>query len=144
MYQIFLHVHHYLAFIAIILLAWATINGILGMNSEKIFEDSHRKTNLFALIATHTMLLIGLVLLVVSPVAQMAFSDMGASMKDSVTRKAIVEHPTMNILAAILVTVGNAKSKKAVGNGKKFKFTMIFFGLALLFILSRLPFEKLF
>lgn len=144
MYQIFLHVHHYLAFIAIILLAWATINGILGMNSEKMFEDSHRKTNLFALIATHTMLLIGLVLLVVSPVAQMAFSDMGAAMKDSVTRKAIVEHPTMNILAAILVTVGNAKSKKAVGNGKKFKFTMIFFGLALLFILSRLPFEKLF
>ncbi len=144
MYQIFLNLHHYLAFIALILLAWATINGIMGMNSEKIFEDSHRKTNLFALIATHTMLLLGLVLLVISPVAEMAFGDMATAMKDAATRKAIIEHPTTNIIAAVLVTIGNAKSKKALGNGKKFKFTMIFFGLALLLILSRLPYEKLF
>jgi hypothetical protein len=55
-----------------------------------------------------------------------------------------VEHPFMNIIAAVLVTIGNAKSKKAIGNGRKFKVSMIFFGLALILILSRLPFEKLF
>ena len=144
MYSVILTIHHYLAFIALVLLAWATLNGIMGNSSEKLFEESHRKTNVFALIATHTMLLIGIVLLLVSPIAQMAFSDMGAAMKDSVIRKAVVEHPTVNIIAAVLVTVGNAKVKRATGNGKKFKTTMIFFGAALILILSRLPFEKLF
>ena len=144
MYEIILNIHHYLAFVALALLAWATINGIMGTTSERIFENSHRKTNLFALISVHTMLLLGILLLIISPNAQAAFSDMGLTMKDSYLRKTYIEHPTTNIIAAVLVTIGNAKSKKALVNGKKFKFSMIFFGAALLLILSRLPWEKLF
>ena len=144
MYEIILNIHHYLAFVALALLIWATVNGVMGTTSEKIFEESHRKTNLFALISVHTMLLLGLILLAVSPGAQAAFGDMGLTMKDSVLRKMYVEHPTVNIIAAVLVTIGNARSKKSIGNGKKFKATMIFFGAALLLILSRLPWERLF
>ena len=144
MYSIILQAHHWIAFIALALLAYATINGAIGSNSEKVFDDSHRKINLFALISTHTMLLLGIVLLIISPVAQTAFADMGAAMKDGAIRKAVVEHPTMNIIAAVLVTIANAKSKKAVGNGRKFKVSMIYFGLALILILSRLPFDRLF
>ncbi len=143
-YSIILNAHHYLAFIALLLLLLATINGIMGSTSEKIFDDSHRKINLFALISTHTMLLLGLVLLAISPIAQNAFSDMAATMKDGALRKAVIEHPTTNILAAVLVTIGNAKSKKSIGHGKKFKSTAIFFGLGLVLILSRLPWERLF
>jgi hypothetical protein len=144
MYSIILQAHHWIAFIALALLAYATINGAIGSNTEKVFDDSHRKINLFALISTHIMLLLGIVLLIISPIAQNAFADMGAAMKDGAIRKAVVEHPTMNIIAAVLVTIGNAKSKKAIGNGRKFKVSMIFFGLALVLILSRLPFERLF
>lgn len=144
MYSIILQAHHWIAFIALALLAYATINGAIGSNSEKVFDDSHRKINLFALISTHIMLLLGIVLLIISPIAQTAFADMGAAMKDGAVRKAVVEHPSMNIIAAVLVTIGNAKSKKAIGNGRKFKVSMIFFGLALILILSRLPFERLF
>lgn len=144
MYSIILQAHHWIAFIALALLAYATINGAIGSNTEKVFDDSHRKINLFALISTHIMLLLGIVLLIISPIAQNAFADMGAAMKDGAIRKAVVEHPTMNIIAAVLVTIGNAKSKKAIGNGRKFKVSMIFFGLALVLILSRLPFEGLF
>jgi hypothetical protein len=144
MYSTILMLHHYIAFIAILLLAYATINGAIGANSEKVFEEYHRKINVFALISCHTMLLLGLILLAVSPIAEVAFADMGAAMKDSVLRKAVVEHPFTNIIAVVLATIGNAKSKKAIGNGRKFKVSMIFFGLALVLILSRLPFEKLF
>jgi hypothetical protein len=140
MRETLLHIHHYLAFAVLVLLAWATINGIIGNSSEKIWEAKHRKVNLFGLIATHTMFLIGLILLVLT----LGNADMGAIMKDSLARKTYVEHPTVGVLAAILVTIGNAKSKKEINNGKKFKSTMIFYGLALVLILSRLPFEKLF
>ncbi len=144
MYSIILQAHHWIAFISLALLSFATINGAIGSNSEKIFEDSHRKINVFALVSTHIMLLLGIILLIISPIAQNAFADMGTAMKDSSTRKAIIEHPFTNIIAVVLATVGNAKSKKAIGNGRKFKVSMIYFGLALLLILSRLPYEKIF
>jgi hypothetical protein len=57
-------------------------------------------------------------------------------MKDSFyLRKRTCRAPNNKYNYAVLVTIGNAKSKKS--NGKKIKFTMIFFGAALLLILSR-------
>ncbi|UTA67317.1 MULTISPECIES: hypothetical protein [Emticicia] len=139
MYQIIQPIHSYLAYLTLILLAYATINGISGVSNEKAFEEKHLKVNKFALIATHTMFLLGILLLFTSPIAQSAFADMKAAMKDKTLRLYAVEHPTINLIAVILVTVGNARVKRAVGNGKKFKQTMIFFGLALVLILSRIP-----
>ena len=139
MYSIIQPIHSYLAFAALFLLGFATINGILGSNSEKAFEAKDANINKFALIATHTMFLLGLILLFVSPIAQAAFADMKSAMKDSDVRKAVVEHPFVNIIAVILVTIGNARVKRAIGNGRKFKQTAIFFGVALLLILSRIP-----
>lgn len=139
MYSVILTIHSYLAFVALALLAAATINGIIGSTSEKSFEASHLKINKFALIATHTMFLLGLILLFVSPNVQSAFSNMKGTMSNSVNRGAYIEHPTINLIAVVLVTIGNARVKRAVGNGRKFKQTAIFFGLALVLILSRIP-----
>ncbi|UBM60855.1 hypothetical protein LAG90_09430 [Marinilongibacter aquaticus] len=140
MQQIILTIHHYLAFVVVILLAWAAINGFSGTKGDKIWEEKYRKVNLFALIATHTMFLLGLILIVLA----LSNADMASIMKNAAARKAYVEHPAVGILAAILVTIGNAKSKKTIGNGKRFKATFVYFGLALLLILTRLPYEKLF
>ncbi len=142
MYQIIQPLHSYIAFAALALLALATFNGISGTFNNKMFEETHRKTNLFALIATHTQFLLGLLLLATSPITEIAFADFGAAMKDSTLRLHALEHPTINILAVILVTIGNARVKRAIVNGVKFKQTMIFFGLALLLILSRIPWGK--
>ncbi len=139
MYSVILTIHSYLAFVALALLAAATINGIIGSTSEKSFEANHLKINKFALIATHTMFLLGLILLFVSPNAQAAFADMKTTMSNSASRSAYIEHPTINLIAVVLVTIGNARVKRAVGNGRKFKQTAIFFGLALVLILSRIP-----
>ncbi len=139
MYSIILPIHSYLAFAALLLLAIAAINGILGTGKEKAFETRDGNFNKFALIATHTMFLLGLILLFVSPGAQTAYADMKMTMKDSVLRSAYVEHPTINFIAVLLVTIGNARVKRAVGNGRKFKQTAIFFSLALILILSRIP-----
>lgn len=139
MYNIIQPIHSYLAFAALLLLLYATINGILGSGNEKAFEAKDANINKFALIATHTMFLLGLILLFVSPIAQSAFADMKTAMKDSTVRAAVIEHPFVNIIAVALVTIGNARVKRAVGNGRKFKQTAIFFGIALLLILSRIP-----
>jgi len=139
MYPIIQPIHSYLAYLTLFLLAFATINGIMGNSSQKAFEEKDLRINKFALIATHTMFLLGIILLFISPITQTAFGDMKATMKDATLRKYAVEHPTINLIAVVLVTIGNARVKRAVGNGKKYKQTMIFFGLALVLILSRIP-----
>jgi ACR3 family arsenite efflux pump ArsB len=141
MYDIIKPLHSYLAFAALALLVWATVNGFIGASANRVFNEKDRKINLFALIATHTMLLLGIILLIISPMAESAFKDMGATMKNSSLRSAVVEHPIINIIAAALVTVGNAKSKRGLNNGAKFKATWLFYGLGLLLILSRIPYS---
>jgi len=51
--------------------------------------------------------LIGLLLLMNSPIVHAAMRDMEATMADRALRQVVVEHPTLMVLAAILVTIGS-------------------------------------
>jgi hypothetical protein len=55
-----------------------------------------------------------------------------------------VEHISVNIIAVILATVNNAKNKKAIADAAKHKNALIFTLVALLLILSRIPWKLLF
>ncbi|MEK6546962.1 MAG: hypothetical protein AABZ56_01470, partial [Bacteroidota bacterium] len=60
------------------------------------------------------------------------------------TRLIAVEHITVNILAIVLATVNNAKNKKAIADAAKHKNALIFTAIALVLILSRIPWKLLF
>ncbi|CAM4175987.1 hypothetical protein EWU23_07630 [Cytophagaceae bacterium 50C-KIRBA] len=144
MYAILLNVHSYLRWLVLILGILAIYRGFKGAQSGAPFTESDRKSGLFFLISVHTQLLIGLLLyFVFSPVTQAAFADFGAAMKDPAIRLIAVEHITVNILAAILVTVAYSKNKKAIADAQKHKNAWLLFGIALLLILSRIPWSRL-
>ena len=65
-------------------------------------------------------------------------------MKDSSARLLAVEHPIVMILAIVLITIGWSKHKKQVKSESKFKTFTIFYGLALVLILSRIPWSNWF
>ncbi|MEO8934762.1 MAG: hypothetical protein ABI295_10690, partial [Xanthomarina sp.] len=95
---------------------------------------------LFSLIVSHIQLLIGLVLYFVSPrFSLFSESGMGAVMKSSVDRLYLVEHPLVNIIAIALITIGYSKHKKKLISDAKFKTLSIFYTLALVLFLSRIP-----
>ncbi len=140
MYTGLQHAHSFIAYIALVLLIVASINAIIGMTSNREFKEVDRKLSLFALIFTHTQLLIGLVLYFVSPLVQ-SFS---VAMKDSTLRLYALEHPLINIIAVILITVGFSKHKKAATSQAKFKSIAILFSLGTILILSRIPWNAWF
>ncbi|MHA8057163.1 hypothetical protein [Aquirufa nivalisilvae] len=144
MYAILLNVHSYLRWLVLILGILAIYRGFKGAQSGAPFTESDRKSGLFFLISVHTQLLIGLLLyFVFSPITQAAFADFGAAMKDPAVRLIAVEHITVNILAAILVTVAYSKNKKTIADAQKHKNAWLLFGIALLLILSRIPWSRL-
>jgi hypothetical protein len=50
----------------------------------------------------------------------------------------------MNIIAIVLATINNAKNKKAIADAAKHKNALIFTIVALVLILSRIPWNLLF
>jgi hypothetical protein len=110
-------------------------NAFFGLNAKRIFTAKDRKIALFALIATHIQLLVGLVLYFLSPLGFAALSQMA----NGILRLTAVEHPFTNIIAIVLITIGWSKHKKTTDDGKKFKSIAIFYSIGLLLILSRIP-----
>lgn len=79
-----------------------------------------------------------------SPWYQALKNDAAAVMADKSTRLLAVEHPIMMILALVLITIGWSKHKKKTTDAAKFKTFIIFYGLGLLFILSKIPWSNWF
>ena len=87
---------------------------------------------MFALIFTHIQLVIGLITYFVSP---LGLASLG-QMSDKALRLTSLEHPLINIIAIVLITIGWSKHKKLTDATAKFKTFAVFYGLGLLLILS--------
>lgn len=138
-------VHSYWAYLVLIVLIVAVVNAIIGLTSKKEFKSKDLRLGLFTLIFSHIQLLIGLGWYFMSPVYKtMKVTGMGMMMKNAQTRLLAVEHPIAMILAIALITVGWSKHKKQTTDGAKFKTFAIFYGVALLLVLSRIPWNQWF
>ncbi|UQD55435.1 hypothetical protein [Flavobacterium sp. K5-23] len=140
MYEFIKMFHSGWAYIALLLLVVAVINSFIGMASKKEFTAKDRKIAILGLIGTHTQLLIGLILYVVSP---LGIASLG-QMSDKALRLTSLEHPLINIIAITLITIGWMKHKKLTTSESKFKTFSIFYTLGLVLILSRIPWSMWF
>jgi uncharacterized membrane protein len=129
-YTVFKHLHSGLRFVVLILIVLAVIQALSGLFGKKAYTEGNRKINLFAMISAHTQLLIGLVLYFISPLVQFGSS----TMKDATIRYWTVEHIVMMVIALVLITIGHAKSKKALTTESKHKSIAVFYTIALVIV----------
>lgn len=128
------------AYIALLILIVAVVNAVMGFFSDKPFKEKDLRIPLFTLIVFHLQLIIGLIAYYTSNYYDtMRSVGMGEVMKQSELRLMLVEHPLMMILAIILITIGFSKHKKQKSDKGRFKTIMLFYGIALLLVLSRIP-----
>lgn len=146
MYTGILHLHSFWAYLVLGVLLVTVVNSILGLAGKKQFVDKDLRLALFSLIVTHIQLLLGLVLWVVSPLGLKAItgSGMGVVMKDSILRLNSFEHPLMMIIAVVLITMGFSKHKNKATDTARFKTIVIFYSIALVVVLSRIPWGQWF
>ncbi len=135
MYLFLKNFHSGWAYLVLLLLFIVTILSIFGWTSKKAFTPTNKKLALFALIFSHIQLVVGLILWFVSPLGKAGMS----SLSDASVRLTAIEHPLINIVAIVLITIGWSKHKKLVDGETIFKNFAVFYGLALLLILSRIP-----
>lgn len=133
MESILKHAHSGMRWLALGLLIYAIVNALLKKN-KGTYTDNDKLVSVLTLSFVHLQVVVGLVLYFMQG-RMNGFSEMS----EKLPRLYALEHPLMMLIAAVLITIGHSKSKKAVEDSKKFKTTYVFFGLGLILILSRIP-----
>ena len=142
MYAILKTVHSYWAFLVLIFLTGIVINSLIGRFSGRLFSSKDLRISLLGLVFSHIQLLIGFILYFVSPWFDQ-FSQLGMGiMKNAESRLYLIEHPLINIIAIILITMGWSMHKRQSDSSKKFLRIALFYGLGLLFLLTRIPWDS--
>lgn len=133
MYSGLVHAHSGLRWIALILLVVAVITAIGKWQGQSGYTDGNRKLYLFTLISVHTQLILGLLLLFISPKVNFGM------LSEKLYRFYSVEHTAGMLIAIALITVGYSRSKRATDATTKQRLVGIFYGLGLLLILASIP-----
>lgn len=133
LYTTLLALHSGFRYIVLLFIGLALLLSVIGLFGKKNYTETNRKVSLFAMISTHTQLLIGIILYFFSPLVN--YSNMAEAMKNTLTRYWTVEHSIMMLFAIILITVGHSRSKKAAQAINKHRAIALYYGLAILVIL---------
>ncbi len=141
--EIMQFIHSYWAYLVLVVLVLATGNALLKFFGDKEFDAKDFRISLFALITMHIQLLIGIILFFTKDYfgTIKEVGGMGEVMKNSELRNLIIEHPTTMIIAVALVTIGYSKHKKKLVSKPKFKMLAIFYTLALILVLAKIPWK---
>tara|TARA_Y100001970_G_scaffold169420_1_gene207149 strand:+ start:4695 stop:5132 length:438 start_codon:yes stop_codon:yes gene_type:complete len=141
-YDVIKTVHSYWAFLVIIILTLIVINSIIAKFSGRAFNTKDLRLSLFGLIFSHIQLLIGLILYFTSPWFNQFYQIGMDLLKNAESRLYLIEHPLINIVAIIFITLGWSLHKRQLDSSKKFLRIGIFYGLGLIFLLSRIPWDS--
>ncbi|MFC2125589.1 hypothetical protein ACFLU5_12330 [Bacteroidota bacterium] len=143
MYNIFLFLHSWLRWLALVLLLVASIRAIYGLIEKKTFTNKDDKITLVAVSLLHLQLLFGVILYsILSPLTKAAFSNFSAAMKDGLLRYWAVEHIFVMLLSVAIAQIGRIMIKRSKTDTAKFKNELIYFLFAFILIISRIPWDE--
>jgi cytochrome bd-type quinol oxidase subunit 1 len=130
MYTILKEAHNGIGLLLVFLLLIVVVFVLVRSLLKKPFNKTVKIAALIGMITVHLQILIGIVLYLVSPLGLSNFS--GESMKHTVSRLYIVEHPIGMLAAAILITIGHKQSKKeSLSDNARYMRLLIYYVLGL-------------
>lgn len=135
LYKIVDHAHSGLRYVVLALLLAAIFQALGKRRSGEVYPEKN-KIALYAFMATHVQLLLGLVLYLFLT-QKFNFADF--DMSNKVERFYGVEHLTGMLVGIALITIGYIKAKRQMGINKGWKTIALFYTLGLLVILAMIP-----
>lgn len=139
MYSFLLALHSLVRWFVLASLLFAIYRGYRGWLLKKPFSKLDEQVRWITATIAHIQLIFGLWLYFISPIVSYFLHNF----KDAVHNRQIrffgMEHITMMLTAIVLITIGSAKAKRKTTDIAKFKTMAIWFTIALLVILSSIP-----
>ena len=124
-----LHLHNALRWVVLLLLIWNLVQAITK-------KESIRSSSLLLMIASHTMLLIGLYQTIAGRYGwtKLNLPEGSSVMSDSFYRFFLIEHPVLMITSIVLITLARGKAKQL-----NYRSVTWLLGIALVLILAGIP-----
>jgi len=139
MYLILLALHSLLRWFVLLSLLFAIYRGFRGWLFTKTYSRVDDNSRVAAATAAHIQLVAGLWLYFISPIVSYFLNNFKEAMHERQIRFFGMEHITMMLTAIVLITIVSAKAKRKTADKEKFKTIAIWFTIALLLILSSIP-----
>jgi hypothetical protein len=139
MYATLLPLHSMMRWLVLASLLFTLYRAYRGwLGKHPFIALDNRARHLTATIA-HVQLILGLWLYFVSPLVEYFLEAPGAAMHIRPMRFFGIEHSSMMLSAIVLITVASARAKRRPTDAQKFKTLAIGYTIALLIILSSIP-----
>lgn len=122
--------------------AYAIFRAATGLLAKGGWLPADDKARKIFPITLDIQVVLGSLLAFVSPITQMAYSNMGAAMADKTLRYYAVEHALIAVAAITLAHIGSAKIRRIKESRKKFQMLLTFHGLAMVLLVSRIPWDR--
>lgn len=141
MYAALLHSHNLLRWVILALGVYAFVRAAQGVSGDRPYASA-RRAGVFFTASLHLQLLLGLALFLVSPFIKALLADMRATMSDAATRFFVAEHPTVMVVAIVLMTIGGIVAKNAANDAARHRKLLIFTGITMVMILWAIPWAR--
>ena len=134
-YSILVHLHSIARWLLLVGLIFSIFIALYNYLSKRAAGKTGRQIHFLTGTISHIQLLLGFYLYFISP--RVVFSS--ETMKYAATRFYAMEHASMMVIAIILITIGMMRARRAKTDKKYFWSIFLFYLIALLLILSAIP-----
>jgi hypothetical protein len=142
-YPVVLALHNIFRWVALILGIVVTVRAFIGWFGGREWTERDRKLGSYFGISMDIQLLLGLLLyFVFSPLTTSALSNFSQAMGSRDVSFFAIEHPITMFLAVIFAHLGSILARRVEGSKSKFKRAAIYFTLAVLMMLSAMPWTQ--
>jgi H+/gluconate symporter-like permease len=139
MYPLLLALHSFIRWLVLISLLTGIVRGYNGWLGKKKFSRTDNRLRFLTATVAHIQLLLGLWLYIISPITNYFLHNFKTAVHERQIRFFGMEHSVMMMLAVVVITIGATKAKREAQDASKFKKMAIWFTIALLMILSSIP-----
>ena len=138
-YQIVLVTHSWIRWIVLATLIFAIYRGFKGWLEGSQFNKIDGLSRKLASLVVRVQLVIGILLYIISPITQYFISNIKEAIAIPQVSMFGWMHPVGMIIGIALIEIGEARSKKATEDRKKFSRMAIFYIIGLIIILVNIP-----
>jgi len=138
MYDFLLSIHNiarWLVLLAAFYLLYRSLNGL----SRRSYGAADRQASLVYTALLHVQLLLGILLMVLSPTVQSALANPSAAMQNSQTRFFLAEHWVLMLVALALAHVGSVRVRRAAEALLRHRQALIWYGSSIALVLLGIP-----
>lgn len=139
MYDIILLIHSYLRWLVLLSLLYAIGQAAHGWLSGRAYGRTDATMRILTTTISHTQLMVGMTLYFVSPIISYFLANPRQGMNAPAISFFAIQHMLTMLVAITVMTIGSSLAKRAEPDSRKFRLTTIYFTLALVLILSAVP-----